>query len=323
MLDCGVWRQPAGVALKGWVDICPPFAGGAFTIPEIFILSHNHTDHYNGFVEAARRSALGVGGLRNIYYPGIPHFRRDPSLRKELIQVLYCMTDYYLGEMSGLPDWDLRYWASKLSRGFIQMTPLFRGDRFALGVEVNEVRWPPRYITHPGLTKKAVAAIGAFRDALGEDQELRNLYYEFYRDIDDFHLEPRGVESRHREGGESLSLEKRDIPLKTRQANRRLREVANSLSLCFGCNNDFLFFGDLSPSIINFVVKSDFSSRIRLNTVIASHHGTKFGQGLYNIRCDACVASVGEHLLKHIDLRYKDISDKFYATYINGTIQIH
>ena len=57
--------------------------------PQNIILSHFHKDHYNGFQWGAQNRENSLASIKNVYYPGIPEFKEEPSLAKDFLCCLY------------------------------------------------------------------------------------------------------------------------------------------------------------------------------------------------------------------------------------------
>src|SRR5688500_14870502 len=83
------------VMLVDWGGSSGPLAREAFDrawLPDVFVLSHFHRDHYNGLLHAAY-PPRGAGGtaapslrhtlaINRVYYPGLPRFTNNAEFLK-------------------------------------------------------------------------------------------------------------------------------------------------------------------------------------------------------------------------------------------------
>jgi beta-lactamase superfamily II metal-dependent hydrolase len=288
--------------------------------PDIFILSHFHTDHYNGILYASSQKDLfNSFNLNNIYCPKISEFPEN----KEFLKCLFAINLRSFGNESGLMEYDFIQAIRRLNNNEFYFTPLRKGDKIIINGSTFDVLWPPLEITDDALAivKKAITV---FHNALEEDDDLRKLY-----DI------VSKSESYHNYFGEKIKinpiknqLEKKelkflnkDIPEIVKNANKHLRSAANYFSLALNEDNRFLFLGDIDNNEINKVIDTLINiERDTFYIMINPHHGTRWASRLMDIRCYHSISSIGPNLITSIKTQYKKRFNKVAATYINGDI---
>lgn len=316
-IDCGT-RQKSKVALEGWKRIV-----NNFHLPDVFVLSHLHTDHYNGLLHASvNRERFPRLKIKKVFYPRIPKF----TGRERLANCLWAMNSRVFGNETGLMEYDFLKAISRITTTSFGYAPLSSGDTFGHSGSVFRVLWPPARIDD----QKTLAVIGrALRDfekAMQEDEQTRMLY-----DL----VEKEGVFRRYLDGEYQVRdshehveeymnprYQPKSLPTVVLRANRSLREAANHLSLAFFEDNRLLFLGDTEAWEIRQIVK-DLQSQGRENfhVFITPHHGTHWDGSLRRIRCTLSATSNGRRSWWRWRPYFLGISKRSMATIIHGDIK--
>lgn len=329
LLDCG--SQQGG-------DI-PYQKGMCCFSPDVFILSHFHTDHYNGLFAAKKNKRKF--SIQDVIFPVIPEFNGC----EELVMCMMAMNFRLLGDTSGSMEYDFLSVIREISSTSFKYHAVSKGDVISVDGSNFKILWPPNYIKNNNFVSSVKKAIEKFNAAKQIDPILRVIYEVIFFTMTANRFEYLFGTNHHDrliplngDSGDNLVYEKHDskltlsddaggkgksnypcaVPKETSIANKALRGVANRISLAFmGC--DMLFMGDLEANEINIVVnelnvlgKNDF------HVMIAPHHGTHWGHGMCKLNADIVVSSVGKKLCGKVKPAFRNISKKHHITYFCG-----
>jgi len=319
-------------------------------LPDIFILSHFHCDHYNGLLQAMNKPMVFFGWIREVYYPPIPDFPeiRDVAIemgiediRVEFMCDIMAMNARVFGSETGIMEYDFLKGIYELNRRKdFNYRSVAKGDVININGSVFEVLWPPRVISsnvrgHEKISKTVIDAIEAFRKAIDEDEELRRIYGKIKENKTFLGLltkEEGGVYNKKiatesRSDRLTIDKDKRELPKSVQEANKKLRDVANYLSLVFYEDNRLLFMGDAKEQVIRNVVRDlvEEKGHSHFYVLIAPHHGTYWDNSLRRLHSIYTVISVGNcknKLHQKVRPEFKEISGIVLTTYLNGDIRI-
>jgi len=307
--------------------------------PDYFILSHFHLDHYNGLIEGALNNKNSFN-IKELYFPRIPDFDK----KEEFLICLFAMNKYLLGDRSGIMEYDLIETIKKLnnSNRKFKIQALSRGDEIFVGNTKIKVLWPPKKFTKNKLLKSVRDALESFENALEKDDRLREIYEDIKKNnnIDDINSKylndeekvvnnynaDNEVERKEQNDNEEKDLNAEEEPIELKgdiyKANKKLRIVANRLSLAFMIDEHFLFMGDLESTEINEVINQlEDKKKLFFPILMTPHHGTHRSQKLFKkLKIKLALSSIGKKLIKGLNARYSDISDFHLFTYLLGDI---
>lgn len=319
-IDCGSQQYPRIAFEKGLSRIDP----------DIFILSHFHTDHYNGLFQAPPRKSLffRFPTIKQVFFPRMPEFKQ----KKKLMKCLLAMNKRVLGDTTGSMVVDLLGIISKINFGPFTYQALSLGDTVRIGSSQFEILWPPRTIKEKETLKVIRDAISAFEDAAEEDECLHQILERIAEEseIKPYFSEDDEVREIWKNGEDSinrekpvLNKEKQQLLKSVRKANSLLHHAANRLSLAFHQDNRLLFMGDLEEAEIKKVVQHlTKENRKHFIIMITPHHGTHWHKGLKNLHSWWALSSVGERLFHNIKAEFKSTCYNSLITYLNGDIEI-
>lgn len=297
-IDCGDNYNCSGKhAAKGLERIF-----SYFSKPNIFVLSHFHLDHYNGLLYHYKQNHKDIfeQKIEKVYFLGIP--KMENGYDKKLFLALLSMnirliTAKTIGDFSGSMELDFLDIIFKLNGKNFTYKPLYEGDKINIGNESYKIIWPPKTLDSKEVLKKISDAIDSLEKAKKEDKVLERIYTL---------LRKRGIFERYfeRKDGEIIKnndieedkFEYREIPKITREANKKLRKIANYFSLGFFNEDKLLFMGDAEEYNINKMI--DYLNRLNkrdFKYFIAPHHGTHWGNSLWSISWDSLLVSKGEN----------------------------
>jgi beta-lactamase superfamily II metal-dependent hydrolase len=313
-IDCG--SQQAKIA---------PLSSALYRInPDLFVLSHFHSDHYNGLlIPFASMSQMPLLSIERAVYPRLPEFD-DRSI---FMRYLLAMNQRVLGGVSGSMEMDfLNLLAHVNSRPF-EHRALSAGDSFIVEGSKFRVLWPPKIIRRNDTIRQIKNAISDFNSALEEDEILKTIYEELEQEriIWPYLDSERGrdeIEARNQTDNLfRMDFTKHKLPEVTNRANKSLRNAANHFSLAFHEDNRLLFLGDLENYELSQVVKKLKRKRTtHFQVFITPHHGTHWHVSMNSLKCFSALCSVGSKLFKNLRPEYKEIAKKCYATYFFGDV---
>lgn len=308
-IDCGS-QQSAREAFEN---------GMSRTKPDFFILSHFHSDHYNGLFEGIRTKERFP--IEQAIMPVIPQFTE----REKFVHCLFAMNARILGGSSGSMDYDFLSVMNQLSKHQISYRRVKKGDEVVLGDTHIQILWPPQVLNDDEILGSVKKALGKFDEAIKQDDILKKIY----DSLDEKGvLKPYLSENEAVKLGDSVSSDLQSSPMKrysipdvTEEANKALRSVANRLSLGFRVDSQLLFLGDLESNEINSVVDDlEAEQRLRFPIMLTPHHGTHWGNRMRNLSIGVAVSSVGKKLFGKVKPDYKDIVDHHLLTHVEGEV---
>jgi len=312
-IDCGSQQYPKQAYRK---SICR-------INPDIFILSHFHLDHYNGFLHCKKCRSFSHPNIKQVFFPKIP--RKSETYK--LLKCMFLMHIRVMGGLSGSQELDFLHILSRINKSSFTYRLVSQGDKLTIGGSQLEILWPPKEIDSSFLNV-IEKAIEDFNRAKEEDDILKKIYEELNDKI--------SIE-KYFENGETkiqdinydetddntIDVFDRDIPEVTKEANKSLRRAANHLSIAFKYGNNLLFLGDLESNqlkqVANHLVNHGNTHYI---TIITPHHGTHWHNSLKKLSAIYALSSVGEKLFAKINQGFKSISDICLYTYANGEIEV-
>ena len=281
-----------------------------FCAQDDFLLTHFHTDHYNGILNCYKYM-LKCWNIRNFYHPVMPKFSDSNTFFKYLLAM-----NIRISKNHPIQNFIFKT-ASKINNKPIKFIPVGMGDEIVCGNKKYNILWPPRELKEKETLKVIKDAINHFEIAKEKDKILNDIYESIeqlsFDNFDDNILE------------DSLpTLEKNLVENKeVEMANKSLKKAANRLSIAFSQGENLLFLGDLEKKEINLVVNKLCNNNSNwFDIIISAHHGTHWGNELINLKTEIVLASVGITLKKHLSNNYKTISKKFINTHDWGNIKI-
>lgn len=282
--------------------------------PEIFILSHFHGDHYNGMQAAESDSQ----NLKKVYYPRIPDF---PDRDKYLVYNI-AMTERVYGRRTGSVTADLLRNIKRINCREFEFVKLYQGREISFGDQKYDVLWPPRQLVDPA--QELSRALETFEKAREEDPILKEITDSIRERevVSDYRGDRREYEPVTQDQGEPINqppLEDRELPDITQQAQKRLREATDRMSLAFHNPDRILFLGDLKAGELRKVSKRLVEMKdTHYDILISPHHGTRYSTAMADLEANWTVSSLGIENLKSIHTRIRDIGHRNWATYLDG-----
>jgi hypothetical protein len=281
----------------------------------LFLLSHFHSDYYNGLIKMARAGISVSGKIKAVFYPRLPEF---PQNREFMRRLLY-LNRLLLGDPTPATGFDLFRVIRHINGEPFKFKSLSQGEVFPLFNREVEVLWPPKEIVEKTLAKSVDSAVRDFDSALALDPLLATGLEKFeVRDILDGTSEYRifGEDaSPLRFSGDAV------IPPEVLKAGERLRKIANRFSLAFRVDDTLLFLGELENNDVNKVLtrlkKEHFN---HCSCIVTPHHGTSWGSKLTDIFTYVSVVSSGSKYIRNYDERYKLMSESVRATFTDGDV---
>jgi len=292
----------------------------------VFILSHFHIDHYNGLLYASLASHhrwMRPPAIMEVYYPRIPDFK----WKKEFILYLFTMNLRIFGSETGVMEYDFLKAVSRINDGKrFKYAPVSQGGIIDVNGAILEVLWPPMILEDKTALSAVRRALEDFKKALEEDKITRQLYERVAQSgvFEEYFEDHWSTEESIQQSDTYVHQRpeyRTKLPKVAIRANKSLREAANHMGLALCRDNQVLFFGDLEDFEISEVVNHLRSKKRRnFHVVITPHHGTHWNESLRGIKCFYSVSSVGRRLCSKLDPRFKEISERSLATWVNGDI---
>jgi len=226
--------------------------------------------------------------------------------------------------------------------------PLSQGDIIEIRNDYLTILWPPKTVKNDeNIYKDVKSALESYKKALEVDPLLKNVD-EFFRkskivnyltpsspeqsdrnvqlfysseELKKIRFELSGKETDETELKPSFIKDvQKSIPKATRDADKKMREVTNRLSLAFYKDDELLFMGDLGSSngssldIQEVVNKLAQGNRTRFDVLITPHHGTHWDESMRKLKIGVAVSSNGLNNLKSLKSQYKEISEFHLST---------
>jgi beta-lactamase superfamily II metal-dependent hydrolase len=322
-VDCGSQQSSEEACKKGLCEsLCKIY-------PDIFILSHFHRDHYNGFLYYYKRYCEQyfpcLLNIKKVFFPKIP----DRKETRDFLKCLFAL-NARLGEWSGSMELDFLHLLSKINKSSFTFRAVSQGDLLPAGGSYIEILWPPKTIDDSTL-KVIQKAIEDFEKARNKDEILNSIYERINQAefVQKYFVQDETPIYEYENDSDAINLDdfeqflERDIPECTKQANKSLRKAANHLSLAFRYNNQILFLGDLEANelkqISNYLLTKNQTHYL---IIITPHHGTHWHDALKRLSAIYAISSVGKTLFPKIKSQFKEIADICLYTYANGEIEI-
>ncbi|WP_143536981.1 MBL fold metallo-hydrolase [Rubricoccus marinus] len=329
-VDCG--SQSGGAfAASRWVNGC---SAEERWRTDAFLITHYHTDHYNGWVYASDAGSVPpLPYLSTLYHPRLP----TPGA-VDLLRATFAL--FALGSGTGSMEIDLWHRVARLSRRPVVRVPLEQGRRVQTSAGELHVIWPPHHI-QGALSETIEGAVRKFHDALDRHTRLRELYeatesVEAYADGDKApvrnrdRIDPWEREGRPRRQHEPLdpdhyeSLDDMLPDEELREVNRALRDAANSLGLAFVLDRRVLCLGDLEgralTGALSYLVGEGL---IDFDVIVAPHHGTKWNREMFKLRGNRVEVSVGDRLWPKVKPELGRIARSVHFTHMQGDLVWH
>jgi hypothetical protein len=315
-IDCGS-QQGGEVPWRKLQDVIQP---------EAFMLSHFHTDHYKGLFHAD----LGDRGdrieVRDVYFPRLPKCA-DGNV---FMRCIVAMARRTMGDVTGSMEVDFLGVLRRVNSVGFKYRAVSAGDVICWDGSQLEVIWPPRELKDAVSTKAIADAINEFEAAMAADATLREIYQRVGVRGE---LEPYTSEAAATgevgEGHGPVATDEvpvrvfnaRQVPERTKKANRALRRAANHLCLAFHVDNRVLFLGDLDTQALGVVVPElRVKNRESFGVMVSPHHGTHWHPDLLSLRANSVVSSVGHRLLKGVRPGLKTIGTHHFVTHLQGDV---
>ncbi len=217
---------------------------------------------------------------------------------------------------------------SKINKCSFFYTAVSKGDTISLSGSHVEILWPPKEIDDSVL-KVIKKAIDDFNEAKQEDKILNEIYNQItQRELGEKYFSEKREQKVENDLEDLNNLtidgfEPRNIPEKTKRANKSIKKAANHLSIAFRYNNQILFLGDLESSelrqISNHLSEKNLTDYL---IIITPHHGTHWHNSLNQLSSIYAISSVGSNLFTKIKTEFKRRSHICLYTYTNGDIEI-
>jgi hypothetical protein len=360
-MDCGNDRL-AKIGAEGWWRAIYRIYCGCQRDTK-FILSHFHADHYNGLIYAAKNHPFLPSDYKigKLYYHGKPIVPGNTDFYTKFYQAIFALNMYKLlidptlfpstslkknlGDGSGLMELDLLNAANKIN-GSIEWPetfPLFRGSKFNHDGREFECLWPPKIYNDADFSASIKEALISFNQALEKHPLLRRLYehvneepmfreFKGSSEVTDLPaddalpglIERTPDDERTRLAESPKKSEGTGFTGVLKEANRKLRNAANRLSLVLKYENELLLCGDLEGKQLGIVIKSLVdSSKNDFKIMAAPHHGTKWRPEMSNLSARFTLAADGSRLHSHLKSNeLGTISKRFLSTYDLGDIYL-
>lgn len=287
-----------------------------------FALTHFHKDHYSGLFEIAKQSLYT--NFTTVYLPRLP---QQPAART-LFFALQTVQMFTMGSYSGSMDFDFLYLVRQLNQGNFVLRPVSQGDQIALNGKSFQVSWPPRQLNKSTLVK-IHETLQEFESQIEEIRPLRNLYNKMRQSDSIWIIDEGGeVSTIHRQ--QRITPEKFDVSVlskeqrhKLSKLNRKLRNAANCLSLCY-FDNDINFLGDLESEEIDRCIQylATVAPGLTWDNIILPHHGTHWHNSMYRLTGFNGLSSNGRKMISYWNTRNQDVCWSNYTTYIDGELNL-
>lgn len=330
-IDCGTNRNQDPKIAFDKFDQLPS--------PHNIILSHFHTDHYNGFQWGAKHKASSKPFIKNVYYPGIPQFDKEPMLAKEFLYCLLWSTFPRFGKRSGriVNDFLAVIGELKGSSSF-KHAACFKGDIIQYGNTKLNVLWPPKQVKQAKIVKKVKKVIEkVYKVCEKFPEESYNLGFirEFLSDYNYYFYSEQKRDGKivipvefHEQGyttEEKMQYESSSpfIPSEIKEVNNAIIDAANNLSMVFRKEQELLFLGDVGKIQHVNICRALNDNGFKI--IVAPHHGTNLHWSKRPNKAFAKVILVsnGSFLNKCLSPQIKEEGNIVLTTYASGDIHVY
>lgn len=271
-----------------------------------FVVSHYHSDHYNGLLNLKDDSLE----IEHLYYPFIPLCPQKQSLEK----IIYFLEYITLGSITGSPANDLVNLARKKNRSDFKHKSVKQGDTIFVDDEQMEVVWPPEIFNNKKVQSALSSGIGRIDKIISSNNELRELWEKFDRNVS---------QNQEFQIAKKTSIQKTEIRVDAdilKSLSEETRKITNRFSICLLYKNEFLFLGDLESyeigCCVRYLKKEYMFNHVR--NLVAPHHGTHWSDELYNVFAHNVICTNGRKMVRHFKENFKKISNRCHSTYLNG-----
>jgi beta-lactamase superfamily II metal-dependent hydrolase len=275
-------------------------------------LTHLHRDHYVGLVEAAQ-TGKRILHVKKLILPRIPEFEHAYQFRVAFMAMMARLSR----AETGIRVYDAARWLAAVNRRPFERRFVSANDSIELGDRRLRVLWPPKEIFYDEALVTVRRALNAFDEALKSDEVLRE-EHELASQLPDQETDVFGPDVELPRVDEAPA---REVPSSTRQAENKLRAVANRLSLAFHDGGDLLMWGDQEETEIRAIADGLLRDGLsRFNVMVTPHHGTHWPSGLRHPRSVVAVTSAGERRIGNFKKGLIQ-AEVHRSTYLEGTIQ--
>ncbi len=296
-----------------------------------------------------------------VYLPGMPKIYESTSEEIINFQTyIFCMSAY-LAYRLGSNKTSIEHDFIKLTQVLCRQSGgnlkfpddfmrLYQGDKFQVGAEEYEVAWPPRVINSKFILNKIKTAIESYEAAKDNDKDFgafasdmelgikskidRMTEYETISEVNSVYINEVYAEEGNKnwEAGEvrqeylEQTLDGADIDnisLSTSiyEANKKLKEAANYLSLVVFKKNNFLMMGDATkevhPQIVRYLLSN---SHPFYRVIVTPHHGTHWDNALFKLKGNIALVSNGNQRVSGYKKEWGQINYYVLSTYHNSDI---
>lgn len=313
---CDYWKRFGCIIDYGSINCSRYFKKNMLPFPDSIdfdlLISHYHTDHYNGLCYIPDDSI----SVNKLFYPWIPKFSQKTQLIKQILFTNYII----LGSQTGSPAKDLVDLLSIKNQTSFHHQALKQGDEITICGQTFYVVWPPYEIQDND--NNLAKGIEEIDKLIKENDELNELWENLDRNSNELFcnadLRPKDKTCKTVDNKYELKCNKSSIE----NLSKKLRSITNRFSICLYHPEEFLFLGDLEEYEINHCIEY-LKKSFRLNhveTLITPHHGTHWGEKLIDIYAKNIISSNGEQRIQKYVEDYKLIGENIYSTFQNGTL---
>ncbi|AIJ05947.1 hypothetical protein JH146_1104 [Methanocaldococcus bathoardescens] len=310
--------------------------------PKYFILSHFHSDHYNGIFCVADKGNHWKGWFDEVYFPGIPKiYDNGKDISNEFILYMLSFEFFQIYNNYGIVNIDFLDLIFKINDK-CKLNPCFKGDFIKIRGKTFEILHPPRIIKDDEVVESVKKVIKEFKQFMKDYREFEEIvkfverYSPLYNIVVQKNMKYEKFNGKkHEETYEILEKlknlkdrisEKENFKKKIEDLDEKFRGITDRLSLVFCCDNELLFMGDLKPYEINKIIKElNSKNRKFFYVLITPHHGTRWGYKLKDIECIYAISSNGEKYKDKFEKnipKFKKISENYLSTLEEGDIII-
>lgn len=296
------------------------------------IITHYHADHYRG-LQLLKKSRLPFLHVSNVYLPPIPCEKAEFLAAFSVVQAL--------GGTSGSMEIDLFHLISELCASSIcTVRKVFQGEKIQFADKKLHVVWPPKQYDAANFSKRVIAVLDEYHEAIDGVDILREYTKKLTVQIEGSAYFGKGASKKNDRNTTKEEEEKKDELVKLFDAlkrkkqegvfaeemsrlNKRMRAIANEVSLAFHDSDRLLFFSDQEdgnlPQIVEYLMGCGL---YRFDTILAAHHGTHWHDDIRKLHARRTITSNGDHLSMTYDKNWDSISWESKQTRWHGNIEV-